>query len=167
MEAKDAQKKLIETLRRFDTVMVTTTASNGSMHARPMAVAEVDDTGEMWFVTARDSAKLDELAADARAVITGQHGGRYCSLSGRIDVIHDRERVRAMWKEAWRVWFPEGKDDEAIVVLRLRPEIGEYWDNRGGAGVRYLFEAARALLDGRSVDDDVAGPEHHAKVSLP
>lgn len=166
MEPDDVQNKLIETLRKFDTVMVTTTAQNGTMHARPMAVAEVDDAGELWFVTAKDSAKCEEVKADARAVVTGQEGGRYCSVSGRIDVIADRERVRALWKEAWKVWFPEGKEDPNIVLMRVRPEIGEYWDNRGTQGVRYLFEAARALLNGQSADERVDDPKQHAKVAM-
>jgi general stress protein 26 len=166
MEATDIQKKLIETIRKFDTVMVTTTADNGTMHARPMAVAEVDEDGEIWFVTSRDSGKCEEVKADARAVVTAQEAGRYCSLSGRIDVISDPDRVRALWKEPWKVWFPQGKEDPSIVLMRLRPEIGEYWDSRGTQGVRYLFEAARALLNGESADERVQDPKQHAKVAL-
>lgn len=166
METTDVEKKLIETLRKFDTVMVATTADNGTIHSRPMAVAEVGDTGEMWFVTSTDSAKIDEVKGDARALVTGQEKGRYVSLSGRIDVIHDRERIRALWQDSWKVWFPEGKDDPKIVLMRLRPDVGEYWDNRGAEGVRYLFEAARALLDGRSADERGGDPKQHAKVPM-
>lgn len=166
MDATDVKKKLIETLRHYDTVMVTTTATNGSMHARPMAIAEVDDNGEVWFVTGDDTPKIDEILKDARAVVTGQEKGRYLSLTGRLDVIKDRERVDALWKESWKVWFPEGKKDPTIVLVRLRPEIGEYWDNRGAKGVRYLFEAARALLDGPGAGDRMNDPKQHAKVPL-
>ncbi len=51
----DVQKKLVEALKSFDNVMVATTADDGSVHARPMAVAEVDDQGVLWFVTAIES----------------------------------------------------------------------------------------------------------------
>src|SRR5690606_6050132 len=150
----DERTKLIDVLRGFSTVMVTTTAENGTLHARPMAVAEVDDQGELWFVTSSESEKTGEVKRDHRAVVTGQSSSPYASVSGRLDLIHDRERVHALWKEAWKVWFPEGKDDPSIVLMRLRPEIGEYWDNSGIQGVRYLFEAARALLDGERPQDD-------------
>lgn len=166
MEEHEIKEKLIETLRAFDTVMVTTTGEGGKMHARPMAVAEVDDDGEVWFVTSKDSGKVGEIKSDARAVVTGQKSGRYCSLSGRLDPMHDRERVHALWKESWKAWFAGGKDDPSIILMRLRPEIGEYWDERGTQGIRYLFEAARAMLDGRSVDERVDDPELHAKVPL-
>jgi len=166
MEATDVRKKLIETLRHYDTLMVATTATTGSMHARPMAIAAVDESGEIWFVTGDDSAKVDEVYKDARAVVTGQEKGRYVSVSGRLDLIKDRDRIHALWKEAWRAWFPDGKDDPTIILMRLRPEIGEYWDNRGMRGVRFLFEAARAVLDGQPADTRMKDPKHHAKVPL-
>jgi general stress protein 26 len=166
MDATEVRKKLIETLRHYETVMVATTAANGSIHARPMAIAEVDDSGEVWFVSSEDAPKIDEARHDARALVTGQEKGRYVSLSGTLDVIHDRERIRALWKESWKAYFPDGKDDRTIVLLRLRPEIGEYWDSRGMRGVRYLFEAARAVLDGRPADERMRDPKQHAKVPL-
>jgi general stress protein 26 len=167
METTDVRKKLIETLRHYDTLMVTTTATNGTMHARPMAIAEIDDSGEVWFVTRDDTPKIDEVMKDARTLVTGQEKGRFVSLTGRIDVIKDREKIRALWKEAWKAWFPDGKDDPSIVLMRVRPEIGEYWDNRGTRGVRFMFEAAKALLNGRSAADaGTNDPKQHAKVPL-
>lgn len=166
MDATDARKKLLETLRHYDTLMVATNSGNGTMHARPMAVAAVDDTGEVWFVTAQDAPKVDEVTYDARALVTGQEKGRYVSLTGQLDVIRDRERIRALWKDAWKPWFSHGKDDPKISLLRLRPEIGEYWDDRGLHGVRHLFDSARELLDGHGAGDRARDPKQHAKVPL-
>ncbi len=166
MEAVDVKKKLIELLRSFDTVMVTTHATdNTTLHARPMAIAEVDDAGEVWFVTARESDKVDEGKVDRRAVVTGQASGKYVSVSGTIDLLVDRDRVRTLWKDSWKAWFPNGPDDPSIALWRLRPAIGEYWDNRSTGGVRYLFEVAKAMAKGERADLD-GGPKHHAKVPL-
>ncbi len=148
MESVDTKERLVELLRSFENVMVTTNADNGSLHARPMAIAEVDDDAELWFVSPKTTEKIDEVRTDRRVVVTGQADGRYVSVSGRMDVIHDRERVRALWKSSWEAWAPRGKDDPNVVLLRLRPEIGEYWEEGAAHGARHLFEAARALLDG-------------------
>jgi general stress protein 26 len=166
MEATAVREKLIETLRSYDTVMVATTAANGSIHARPMVIAEIEDSGEVWFITSDDAPKIDEARHDARALVTGQEKGRYVSLSGHLDILRDPQRLRTLWKDAWRTWFPEGKADPSLVLLRLRPEIGEYWDERGMRGVRYLFGAARALLDGPGEGDPLRDPSLHAKVPL-
>lgn len=161
---EDVKTRLIEALQKLDTVMVATTAQNGSLHARPMAVAEVTANGEMWFVTSQESGKTHEVETDGRTVVTGQQQGLYVSLSGVLDLVEDRAKVAALWKEPWRAWFPEGKEDPSIVLLRLRPEIGEYWDQTGAKGLRYLFKAAKAVLDGKRVADD--DPKQHAKVAM-
>jgi general stress protein 26 len=163
MEATDTKKKMVEALRAFDTLMVATNATNGTVHARPMAVAEIDDDGELWFVTAEHSDKIAEISLDAKALVTGQDEHRYVSLSGQLDIIHDRQRIASLWKAAWNTWFPQGPGDESAVLMRLRPAIGEYWIQGSLKGARYFFEATRAMLDGRTPQDEAL---EHAKVPM-
>jgi general stress protein 26 len=164
MSQENTTETMIETLKKFDTLMVITDARNGAFHGRPMAVADVTESGELWFVTSRDSEKVREVHAVGRSVITGQQSGAYVSLSGNIETVDDRELVRKLWKDAWKVWFPDGKEDPQIVLLRFNPESGEYWSTSGVAGIRYLFEAARALLSGERPHS--TDPEQHAKVRM-
>lgn len=164
MNEVDTKTKLVEVLRTFDDLMVATMAENGTIHARPMAVADIDAEGNLWFATMEQSEKTDEAQVDARALVTGQSKGAYVSLSGTVEVRHDRERIEALWKDSWKAWFPEGKDDPDLVLMCVRPEIGEYWDQRGAKGVRYLFETARAIVQGDRARE--VGPEQHAKVTM-
>jgi general stress protein 26 len=163
MERTEERSRLVDTLRRFETLMVATRSPNGTMHSRPMAVAEVDERGEIWFVSAKETEKVEEVGADPAAVVTGQDAERYVSVSGELDVIHDPARIAALWRTSFNIWFPEGKDDPNAVLLRLRPMVGEYWQHGALTGVRYLFEATRALLDGTAPNDDALD---HAKVSM-
>lgn len=160
----DVKTRLVNALEKLDTVMVTTTADNGTLHARPMAVADVGKDAEMWFVTSKDSEKTHEILHDARALVSAQEKNLYVSLSGTLEVVDDAKRVHELWKESWKAWFPKGKDDPSIVLIRLRPEIGEYWDQTGTKGLKFLFEAAKALLDGKRVEAD--DPKQHAKVTM-
>jgi general stress protein 26 len=106
---------------------------------------------------------VDEVAMDPSALVTGQGEHTFVSLSGQLDILHDPERLHALWKPAWNIWFPNGKDDANAVLMRLRPEIGEYWLHGALKGVRYLFEATRALLDGTTPQDEAL---EHAKVPM-
>ena len=164
MTHEDTREKLLDTLKKFDTVMVVNEGRDGTLHGRPMMVAEVTPAGELWFVTSRDSEKAREVRAEGRAVVTGQAGGAYVSVSGDLDIVADRTKVRALWREGWKVWFPGGADDPGIVFMRLRPAVGEYWSTGGTAGLRYLFAAAKALLSGDR--PEVSDPEQHGKVRL-
>lgn len=164
MSQHDLRQNLLDILKKLDTVMVVNAGRDRVLHGRPMAVADVEADGTLWFMAARDSEKTREVDADERALVTGQDGRTYLSVSGRMAVVDDHAKVLELWRESWKVWFPKGKDDPEIVLMRLRPEMGEYWSASGAAGVRYLFEAAKAYLSGErpSVED----PDQHAKVKM-
>ncbi len=163
MDEMDQKEKLFDALRGFDSVMLGTRSEQGSLHARPMAIADIDPAGVLWFVTSDDSAKAEEIRHEQRGVVTAQDERLYVSVTGRFDLVHDRERVHALWKPTWNVWFPDGEDDESLVLVRFEPEIGEYWDNKGIKGLRYVFEAARALVNG---DRPATDETQHAKIPL-
>lgn len=164
MDQDDKKQKLVEILKKLDTVMLVTEGSSGSMHGRPMAIAEVEPNGDLWFVTSRSSEKTRELSANSRALATAQGSSLYASVSGRVDLVDNRPKVHELWQEMWKVWFPKGKDDPEIVLLHLRPDAGEYWSNAGTEGIRYLFEAAKALITGEKAQQN--DPEQHAKVKM-
>jgi general stress protein 26 len=117
-------------------MMVAIPADDGVFRARPMAVAMVDPSGALWFVTRLDSPMADEIRTDGRAVATAQGGKRYVSVSGPLDIVHDRRRVRALWRSAWNAWFPRGKTDPRAVLVRLTPASAEYWDTSTVAAIR-------------------------------
>lgn len=164
MDQEDKKQKLVEILKKLDTVMLVTEGTAGSMHGRPMAIADVEPNGDLWFVTSRSSEKTRELSANSRALATAQGDSLYASVSGRVDLVDNRPKIHELWKEIWKVWFPKGKDDPEIVLLHLHPDTGEYWDNAGTEGVRYLFEAAKALITGEKAQPN--DPEQHAKVKM-
>lgn len=51
------------------------------------------------------------------------------------------------------------------MLLRIDGETGEYWDNSGAQGIKYLIEAGKALVTG-SRPDVGEDPNVHAKVEL-
>ena len=157
--------KLHALLEEFGTAMLVTRTGEGSLRARPMAVAEVQPDGTLWFVSGRHSGKVDELAHDSHVVVTMQSRTKFVSLSGKAAPVEDRARVSRLWKAEWKVWFPGGKDDPEIVLLKVEPDAGEYWDNSGASGLKYLIEAGRALVTGQRPDVG-HDPKVHGKVDM-
>ncbi|MBB3209189.1 general stress protein 26 [Rhodopirellula rubra] len=152
----NTNEKLMSLLEDFDTVMLVTHGAEG-FDARPMAVARLDDDGSMWFATNRDSGKIAAMIKDPQVAVTMQGGHKFVTLSGTASVHDDRSLVSSMWKEAWRVWFPKGKDDPSLILLKVDPNVGEYWDNSGLEGIKYLWRAGKAYLAGEqaTVDKDI------------
>lgn len=48
----------------------------------------------------------------------------------------------------WKVWFPGGKSDPSIALIRFDTIEGGYWENGGSRGIRFLVKAAKAYLKG-------------------
>lgn len=163
--ATSPDEKLRHLLEEFRVAMLVTRTTDGNLRGRPMALAEVEPDGTLWFATDRDSAKVDELEEDNHVVVTMQSSTKFVSLTGQAKLVDDREKVSRLWRAEWKVWFPGGKDDPNIRLLRIDGHRGEYWDNSGSSGVKYLIEAGKALVTGTRPD---AGedPKLHAKVLL-
>lgn len=154
-----------ELVKEFDTAMLVTRTADDRLEARPMAIVEVEETNDLWFLTSAETRKVDEILSDPRAqVVCQDERDKYLSVGGTARIVHDRAKVEAVWKEPYKVWFPEGKDDPRIVLINFRPQEGEYWDNRGANKLRLLADAVRAYASGeRPRGDD---PDTHGRLQL-
>ena len=157
--------KLRELLEDFDTAMLVTRTATNKLRSRPMALADIQPGGCLWFVTERHSGKLEEIARNHDVNVAMQCKNKFVSISGTAMPVDDRRKVAELWNEAWKVWFPGGKDDPDLMLLKVQGETGEYWDNTGTSGIKYLIEAGKAYLSGTK--PDVAGdPQVHGKVEM-
>jgi len=160
--ASEATSRFREVLSKFDNAMLVTRRS-AECHGRPMAIAHVEPDSTMWFVTSIDAPKLVEIGTDPHVLVCLQGGSRFATVNGKVSVVRDPRKIDEMWRESFRVWF-DGKDDPKLVLLRLTPVAGEYWDQSGIRGLKYAFRAAKAILSDER--PSVEEPEMHASVKL-
>lgn len=136
----------------------TATAAAGSSESRPMAVQKVDEQGALWFVSASDSHKNEEVERDPVVHLYFQasaHTG-FLSLTGTARVFRDRSLIEELWQPIMKTWFTEGIDDPRITAIRVTPTAGYYWDTKHGRAVA----AAKMLLGaviGQTLDDSIEG----------
>ena len=162
-QATERKEHLYDLLQDFDTAMLITRSTDGGMHARPMAVAELEGDGDALFVTRIDSPKVAEIESDADVTLTFQHSNKFAAVYGRAMLVRDRALIERLWKEAWKVWFPQGKADPTLTLLKFDADHGEYWDNTGMEGMKYVFEAAKAYARGDTPRTD---EKQHGRVDL-
>ncbi len=158
----DTRARFIELARSFRSGMLVT-HDGQEMHARPMWIAEVDDNGDVFFVTSMASPKATEIETDPRVSLVLQESSRYVAARGEARVIKDRSLVERLWREEWRVWFPQGKDQEDLGFIAIELRDAEYWDNSGVQGVKYVMSAAKAYAEGARPRLD---KEQHAKTPV-
>lgn len=156
-------EKVAELLRGFRFAMLVTRSSNGETRARPMVIANVEDS-RIWFVTGKHSGTVEEIAKDARVTLTLQSSSEFLSIVGRAEVRDDRAKLDELWNVAFQVWFPKGKEDPDLALVSVTMEEAEYWDNAGANKVKYFYEAAKALLTGTRPEAN--DKEQHGRVRM-
>jgi len=161
----DDTKRLVGQLRKFNTAMLVTHTHEGVSRARPMAVADVSDHADMWFVTRVEAPKVDEIREDQRVLVVLQSAAHFLSVSGEASMVRDQALVKKLWSESWRVWFKDA-DDPSISLIHVKPHEAELWDQSGTKGIKYLLRAAKAYVSGKPLAGSEVDAEQHAKVKL-
>lgn len=154
--SKDAQR-LAELLKEFRFAMLTTREGK-RLASRPMTIAG-REPGKLWFLTTMQSEQTKALEIAPRVQITCQSVMVFLSISGEAKLVKDQAKLDELWSEADRVWFPEGRESKDLVAIEVELIEGEYWDQSGLKGLKYVFEAAKAYLSGERLqaDDDLHG----------
>lgn len=152
-----------ELLEDFSTAMLVTRTESGDLRCRPMTVADVSKDAEVLFVTSIHDGKAEEIQNDPNVCVSLQKGQKYVSLSGTVEIVQDRERLRSMWNEAWKVWYPEGPTSDEITLLKVTATQGEFWDVSGLNGMKYLYRAGKAYFTGERPE---MTSDMHEKVQL-
>ena len=150
--------KMAELIKVAETCFFCTSAPNGEIDARPMAVQQVDEQGNLWFLSAEDSHKNEELKANpkVRLFFQGSPHSDFLHLEGTATISRDKAKIDELWKFVLKTWFTEGKDDPRITVIKIAPSHGYYWDTKHGnavAGVKMMIGAAIGV----TLDDSIEG----------
>jgi general stress protein 26 len=127
-------------------------------NVRPMAVQNVDDEGNLWFLSAKDSHKNEDLTKDpmVHLLFQGSAHSDFLNIYGIATVNDDREKIKELWDPLLKVWFTEGEDDPRITVIKVEPTEVYYWDNKHGNAIAFVKQLAGAAI-GKTFDDSIEG----------
>lgn len=154
-----AVTQIREVVKKAESCFFCTAVATGlSSGARPMNVRQVDDDGNLWFLSAVDSHKNNELALDpaVKLYFQGSAHSDFLQLDGTATVSKDKAKIKELWEFVIKTWFTQGVDDPRITVIKVTPSAGYYWDTKHGnavAGIKMLFGAAI----GKTLDDSIEG----------
>ncbi len=153
--------KIAELVKDIRIAMLTTVGTDGPLHSRPMATQQTPFDGELHFLTGGDSGKVHEIEDDAEVALTyvdPKHA--FLTLSGKASILHDRALIDKLWNPTYKAWFPEGKQDSKIRVLRVTVEQAEYWETPSNAALRSAKILVRAVTGGKTPVGE------HARIAL-
>ena len=147
----DQTRKVAELLKGERFGFLTTTTPDGRLTSRPMTLQEVEFDGDLWFFAERDSTPVQHIAASPGVNVGVGSGGSWVSLTGHAVVVEDLGKKRELWNGAVEAWFPQGPDDDSVVLIKVEADSAEYWDTPGGR-LATVLSFAKAKVTGQRID---------------
>lgn len=95
--------------------------------AVPMtATLDRDADSAIWFFTKKDHA----LAAggSATATFVGKGHQMFARFGGTLVAEHSRDRLDRQWSSQIEAWYPQGKQDPNLLLLRMDLGRAEIWN---------------------------------------
>ncbi len=150
----EAVAKLADLIQDIRIAMLTTLDDDGTPWSRPMGTQDVDFDGTLWFFTRADSEKVDHIQRNAKVGVaySAPDDQTYVTMAGTAQVLNDRGKIRDLWSEPLKAWFPDGVDDPELRLIRVDVDRAEYWDSPASAVV-YALGYAKAVLTGEPATD--------------
>jgi general stress protein 26 len=142
-------RHVAELVDRAKISMFTTMTASGKHVSRPMAVQEVEFDGDLWFFCYDDSAKAQQIRTNPEVNVSfaNDKQSEWTSLSGRAEIVYDRQQAEQLWAAPLKIWFPDGLDTGGLCLIKVHVDSAEYWESPSSK-VRQLIGAARAAVTG-------------------
>ena len=162
LSGAEAASKIKELANKNTCFFCTRISTGQRMNTRPMSVQKVDDAGNLYFLSAKDSHKNRDIAQDPNIQLffQGSAHSDFLTIHGEATISDNKALNGELWEPLAKAWFTEGENDPRISVIKIAPVSGYYWDNKHGSAVALLKVAAGALT-GKTMDDSIEG---HLKV---
>jgi general stress protein 26 len=152
METKEQVNKPLEKVRDMiediRIAMMTTVDEQGHLVSRPMAALQVDEDGTIWFFTKRSSPKVDQIDHNDHRVnlsFASVSDADYVSVSGQAQEFDDKIKINELWNPQAKAWFPEGKDDPELTLLKVHIDMAEYWSANDSRMIRFIQQATAVI----------------------
>lgn len=138
--------------------MFCTKVTDMPFKSRPMGTQKVDKEGNLYFFSAADSEHNAEIAIDNRVELlySNPSASEFLIVNGTASISQDRALIDELWNPMAKAWFPEGKDDPNLSVIKVTTDSSHYWDTKYGKMVTMLA-IATAAVTGQQFDAGVEG----------
>lgn len=153
-ERQEATEQINSMIQEIEIAMLTTQAESGLIRSRPMISVCRHFDGDLWFFSHVDDPRMTDIKANSRVgiVYASPNAKSYVSMSGEADVVTDRRKMEALWKDDLLEWFDEGVDTKGLSLIRVKVDHAEYWDRQTTTMV-HLMNCVKSLVSGEQIDN--------------
>jgi general stress protein 26 len=144
--SQEAGRELAQNIEGIYIATMTTLTPDGKLHGRPMATQQVEFDGDLWFYTYKDSSKVKEIQENPQVQLGYNKDEKqtWVDVLGHAEIIEDDAKKKELWYDELRRYFPNGPEDDTVVLIKVKPREAEIWSGSGeseeqGENVRLEF----------------------------
>ncbi len=150
--SEEAKKKIKELAESIDVCMMATNLGEKPFHLVPMSTKKVDEAGNVWFLSNKNSTHNGNIEKDAKThlIYSNKNSYEFLSVFGSARITTDRSLIKDLYGSGDDAWF-DGVDDPNITAVEIRPEEVYYWDTKNGK-ILSLLKMAGGAITGNEPD---------------
>jgi general stress protein 26 len=158
LSSTEAIKKIKELAEDIRVCLFCTDLTTQPIATRPMSIQEIDDAGNLWFISSKTSNKNFEISKDNRVqlLFSKASEAHFLSVYGVATIYKDQSTIDQIWTPIAKAWFEEGSKDPDVTVIKVTPSDAYYWDTLNGKIIS-LIKIAASALTGEKSDGGVEG----------
>lgn len=148
LTAAEAEKEFWDHLQTSNTGLLG--LDRPGYHARPMTAFREEETGTIWLFTRDDTDLARDAGTGSGESAMFHYGSKdqsvWACIHGTLSVVpRNPELIDKHWNPILAAWYPEGKDDPHMTLLRFNADDGRIWVSEGGA-FKFFYEVAKANI---------------------
>lgn len=152
LTSQEALEKMTTLVDDIKTAMLLTDLKKQPISAIPMTTKEVDEGGDIWFLSGLNSEHNSNIVKNPQVQLlySNPEGMQFISIYGMGTVITDKETVKNLYTSSDDAWF-DGQDDPNLTAIKITPKEAYYWDTKQNKYVS-LFKMGLAAASGNNAD---------------
>lgn len=131
LDREESRKKIRGLVGDIKVAMMITGFDQKPIPAIPMTTKKIDNDGNIWFLSLRNSHHNQNLLQDKQVQLlySDPSDMEYLSVYGEAEVTTDRAILEDLYEKTDDNWFEE-IDDPNLTAIKVKPEEAYYWDTK-------------------------------------
>jgi general stress protein 26 len=144
--SEEAKEKMKDLAMDIDFAMFTTALSQHPLHMVPMSTKKVDEMGNIWFLSNKNSQHNQNIKLDSSThlIYSDPSKMKFLNVYGQALISTDMNIIKELYKSSDDAWF-EGVNDPNITAIGIRPTQAFYWDPKNNTLVTLLKMGVGAI----------------------
>lgn len=150
--SEEAKKKIKELAVSIDFAIMVTKLANKPNNMVPMSTKKVDDNGDIWFLSGKDSHHNINIINnnDLHLLYADKSAMQFLKVYGKAFISTDKGIIKELYQSSDDAWF-KGPDDPNLTAIRVQPYHAFYWDPKDNILIT-LLKMAVGEVTGKEPD---------------